>query len=78
MPVYEYYCADCKTKFDALRRMSQADDPIPCPHCGGTNTSRLISTFSAISKDSSGSRSIGGSNACSTCTATTCSLCRIK
>ena len=30
MPLYEYYCADCQTKFDALRPMSQADTPIQC------------------------------------------------
>jgi len=29
MPLYEYYCADCDIKFEALRRISQADSPIP-------------------------------------------------
>ncbi|MEA3460011.1 MAG: zinc ribbon domain-containing protein [Chloroflexota bacterium] len=79
MPIYEYYCADCKTKFEVLRRMSEADDPIACPHCGGISTSRTISVFAAVSKGSSGeSKPIGGSSPCSTCTATTCALCHLK
>jgi putative FmdB family regulatory protein len=76
MPLYEYYCADCKIKFEALRGMSQADDPIACVRCKGTNTSRTISTFAAISKESGGdSRSLGGASGCASCSATSCATC---
>jgi len=76
MPLYEYYCADCKIKFEALRRMSQADDPIACVRCQGTNTSRTISTFAAISKGSGGeSRSLGDTSGCASCSATSCATC---
>jgi len=47
MPLYEYYCADCRTKFDALRPMSQADAPIQCKECEGMRTSRALSLFAA-------------------------------
>ena len=30
MPLYEYYCSKCSTKFDALRPINQADAPIKC------------------------------------------------
>ncbi len=77
MPIYEYRCADCETKFEALRSMGQADDPIACPRCGGTNTSRTISLFAAVSKGKGGeSRSLGGTSACATCTAATCASCK--
>ena len=33
MPLYEYYCADCQTKFETLRPMSKADEPIQCKQC---------------------------------------------
>ena len=33
MPLYEYRCADCHAKFEALRRMSLADEPIACQRC---------------------------------------------
>ncbi len=77
MPIYEYYCADCQTKFEALRSMGQADDPIVCPRCGGTHTSRTISLCAAVSKGKSGdSQPLGGTSACATCTAATCSACK--
>jgi len=75
MPLYEYYCADCEIKFEALRRMSQADDPIACVRCKGTNTSRAISVFAAISKGSGESRSLGSASGCASCSATSCATC---
>ncbi len=76
MPIYEYHCQDCKARFDALRPMSQADDPIACSRCHGPNTSRVLSLFAAISKSSSGeTRSIASGSSCTTCAATTCAGC---
>jgi putative FmdB family regulatory protein len=76
MPLYEYYCADCEIKFETLRRMSQADDPIVCVRCGGTNTSRAVSAFAAISKGNGGaSRSLGSASGCASCSATSCATC---
>ena len=50
MPLYEYYCADCQAKFEALRSMSQADSPIQCRACDSTKTSRVLSLFAAYTK----------------------------
>jgi putative FmdB family regulatory protein len=33
MPVYDYECADCGA-FEAVRRMSERDEPAVCPQCG--------------------------------------------
>ena len=38
MPVYEYYCKDCRKQFEALRPMSKADAPIACKQCEGKHT----------------------------------------
>ncbi|MFQ6014315.1 MAG: zinc ribbon domain-containing protein [Anaerolineae bacterium] len=80
MPLYEYYCPDCETKFDALRSFSQADDPIDCTHCQGTGAKRVISLFAAVSKGSDGERQrISGGGACSTCAVpTSCSTCSVR
>lgn len=51
MPVYEYFCADCHTRFDTLRAMSRADEAILCEHCGGMHTARVLSVFSVKSGD---------------------------
>lgn len=45
MPLYEYTCLDCNETFDALRKFSEADEPIACLHCEGENTVRGLSTF---------------------------------
>jgi putative FmdB family regulatory protein len=50
MPLYEYYCADCRTKFEALRPMSKADSVIQCKSCESMRTSRVLSLFATHTK----------------------------
>lgn len=45
MPLYEYYCAECRDKFEALRPISQADEIIQCKNCESMKTSRVLSLF---------------------------------
>lgn len=49
MPLYEYYCHKCASKFEMLRTMGRSDEPGTCPkgHSGGART---ITTFAAVSK----------------------------
>ena len=47
MPIFEYRCKDCKNDFEALVAASAAAQPRPCPECGGSNTSKLLSMFAA-------------------------------
>jgi len=35
MPIYEYQCKDCGRKTTELRSMSEREQPVACPHCGG-------------------------------------------
>jgi putative FmdB family regulatory protein len=74
MPLYEYLCHDCRTRFDALRSMKDADAPIACRECQGENTSRVISLFFAHSDGRSIAHAVrlacrrsSQSHACSTC-----------
>jgi len=50
MPLYEYYCAECRNTFDTLRSMDKADAIIQCKHCESRQTSRLLSVFAAHSR----------------------------
>lgn len=50
MPLYEYYCAECRTKFDALRPMDKADTAIQCKSCESMRTSRVLSLFATHTK----------------------------
>ncbi|TMC21265.1 MAG: zinc ribbon domain-containing protein [Chloroflexi bacterium] len=65
MPLYEYYCSDCKAKFDLLVSHKHADSVV-CMKCHSEKVRRLLSVFAAqrgSSEDSSydAAPSIGGS-----------------
>lgn len=74
MPLYEYVCKDCDTRFDALVRSSEAHS-VSCESCSGRNVRRLISGFATVGgfddqfatadfKASSGGGCCGGSCGC--------------
>lgn len=44
VPIYEYRCEACSKRSSALLPLWDSPDP-PCPHCGGTELHRLVSTF---------------------------------
>ena len=60
MPLYEYACQDCSTKFEALRPMSQADAPIACKSCESMHTTRALSMFAAHVKNGGTTTSVAG------------------
>ncbi len=45
MPIFEYACDSCGTKFEKLVRRST--DEIECPKCAGKHLTQQLSTFSA-------------------------------
>ena len=61
MPIYEYRCEDCGTKFEKLLR--RAGDEVNCPSCGQSHLKTEFSTFAAHnggSKQSAGMPRCGG------------------
>ena len=46
MPIYEYKCQDCGTKFEKLVRNGGAAG-VECPSCGQKRLSQEFSTFAA-------------------------------
>lgn len=46
MPLYEYYCSDCQSKFELLvsYEASETDD-IVCTRCRGGRVRKLLSVF---------------------------------
>ena len=72
MPIYEYTCADCGTKFEVVRLMKDADKPIPCKQCESSHTARNISVFFA---QSGGKVVAGGSSGCAGCAGGSCASC---
>lgn len=66
MPVYEYVCDKCETKFEALRPVSRMDEPAPCPKGHGTSH-RVMSRFSALTKDEYGEAEPVSGGGCGGC-----------
>lgn len=76
MPLYEYLCAACDKRFEALRPMSQAAAPIACPRCAALTTQRAISVCAAISKEGGASHMLAGSSGgCGSCGGGNCAAC---
>jgi len=47
VPLYEYYCQHCNGVFEALRPISEAALPAPCPACQ-RDGQRIMSSFMAL------------------------------
>ena len=45
MPIFEYRCESCESKFEKLVR--RADDHVECPSCGTAKLEVQYSTFAA-------------------------------
>lgn len=45
MPIYEYYCADCKRSFEMLMRAGESASR--CVNCGSARLSREMSVFAS-------------------------------
>lgn len=63
MPIYEFLCRECETRFDDLVSMSDAPTAT-CPACGSSEVRRLLSAFAVgpgASAGGSSSASTGGS-----------------
>ncbi len=76
MPIYEYVCPGCATKFELLRSFRQADEAAVCPCCEQI-AARTVSACAVFSRDGSGliTSVAGTGNACGGCSATSCSTC---
>jgi putative FmdB family regulatory protein len=52
MPIYEYRCGDCKRRVSIFyRSFTDTDKGAPCPNCGGTNLSRLVSRVATVKSE---------------------------
>ncbi|HHT9110142.1 MAG TPA: FmdB family zinc ribbon protein [Candidatus Brocadiaceae bacterium] len=76
MPIYEFQCKQCNTKFDEYFRSSKERKKLFCPSCQGDSIHKVFSVFGMSTGNSSDGSSSSSSGGCGTCTAPTCSGCR--
>jgi putative FmdB family regulatory protein len=48
MPLYEYFCKHCDGVFEAIRPISKAGDPAPCPVCARKSERIPPTSFAAF------------------------------
>jgi putative FmdB family regulatory protein len=55
MPIYEYYCADCRKRVSVFFRTfgEASDDAAVCPNCQGTRLRRLVSRVAVLKSEES-------------------------
>jgi len=79
MPIYEYFCKECKTKFELLLPVSMSGEDGQCPRCQ-TQSKRTITGFIGRSRssDSPETASLAGTGSdCAGCTASSCKGCQV-
>jgi putative FmdB family regulatory protein len=47
MPIYEYRCQDCQSRFEKLVRRAEDASELVCPRCGQKRLALELSTFAA-------------------------------
>lgn len=54
MPVFEYLCNECRTRYDVYHKSTSKPEEVKCPKCESKDSKKLLSSFSAsVSSDSS-------------------------
>lgn len=51
MPIYEYFCGDCRKNVEILFFNIQDRDNPSCPRCKGKNLRRLVSRFVSLKSE---------------------------
>ena len=46
MPVFEYKCSSCNSKFEVLHKSIVKQEEVSCPECDSQKITKLFSTFS--------------------------------
>jgi putative FmdB family regulatory protein len=54
MPLYEYFCKNCRTKFELLTTYVESEVDVECARCHGSNVRKLISVFARTRSVSGG------------------------
>jgi len=64
MPIFEYSCDDCGTKFEKLLRRAVEANEVRCPSCGQEHLTTEYSTFAAHAKTAAAPQQNCGAGMC--------------
>jgi putative FmdB family regulatory protein len=66
MPLYEYVCEACETRFDKLVSYSETNGAA-CPSCGAEETRKLLSVIGGMTGKAEAPAPVCGQGACGAC-----------
>ncbi|MGB5531188.1 MAG: FmdB family zinc ribbon protein [Ignavibacteriaceae bacterium] len=67
MPIYEYKCLNCETKFEMLHKSTAKQEEVSCPKCKSVSHKKLFSPFSSsVNSDSYSSHGDCSTGQCQT------------
>jgi putative FmdB family regulatory protein len=54
MPIYDYFCQDCETRFEKKLALSEKEKgaKVKCPNCKSNRTIQVLGNFFTFSKGS--------------------------
>lgn len=62
MPLYEYTCRSCGSRFEVLQRVGASAEGLTCPKCGSTEVAKQFSTFASSMSGSGATTPCGASS----------------
>ncbi|MFQ6041392.1 MAG: zinc ribbon domain-containing protein [Candidatus Poribacteria bacterium] len=48
MPIYEYQCKECNSKFEVLQSINATNEGLICPKCGASEPKKVFSLFASF------------------------------
>lgn len=60
MPVFEYQCKECSSKYEIYHKSLNSSEKIECPSCGSGNSKKLFSSFAASIENAAGGSCASG------------------
>jgi len=60
VPIYEYTCKGCNSRFEQLVKSMNSDAKVKCPSCGSGRTERELSVFAVKGPASKPAAPAGG------------------
>ncbi len=64
MPIYEYICEDCNTKYEKFIKNRLTEVALVCPMCGSPRAKKIFSIFGSSSATSGSSPKSGTGESC--------------
>ena len=75
MPIFEYMCKNCNSKFELLVRSQDSEEHLKCPQCDSEDLQKMFSAFGMKSSSSGHSCSSDHSCGCGSCSSHDCHSC---